>query len=181
MAFWHDSTFWHLLELGVAVAALIVLPTVFQMFWGRPHLEFDTRVLNKDGVAVLICSVFNRPIGSRTLIRLGVRREAATVTCALKIVNVKSGALVFPIAAQPRLNGTDPFSQITIHAGWEPKIFPVARHSTIAVTWDHNGAEVVLPSGTYELRAIFWMGEKTYPKYQEFVITATPAGAYWVH
>lgn len=78
--------------------AIVALPTILQMFWGRPLLrvEFDRAV--EDQERMLAVYLKNPPIKSRTLSRMGVRRESIqSLAASFQIAEVGSGRVLDPI------------------------------------------------------------------------------------
>ena len=61
-------------------AAVVTLPTAFQMWWGRPSLDIQFNTARREGVVVLQCLIFNKKIKSKLLRFLGVyRRDQANI------------------------------------------------------------------------------------------------------
>src|SRR5712691_5616336 len=73
------------IALVALVLALIALPTVFQMLWGRPQIEI--RFLKHDigNASALLCACHNRPISNRFFRALGVVRESADISVGFQI------------------------------------------------------------------------------------------------
>jgi hypothetical protein len=170
-----------LLALGVAV---VTLPTVFQMIWGRPYLTFETRVLADGDSTLLVCSVFNRAIENRLLVRCGIRRETALVTCSMKTSDVATGQFLHPSIVTPKSWDSD---EKLVHqelpAGFLPINIVMVRawSDDGATTWDDDGNPIAIHPGTYEIQAAFWVGERVFKFQRLFVITANNARhSYWV-
>ena len=59
------------------LVGIVTLPTAFQMWWGKPRLQFEfERKRIRDGVG-LNCSITNEPVSNRILKWAGVIRHAA--------------------------------------------------------------------------------------------------------
>lgn len=81
--------------------ALLALPTVFQMFWGRPRLviNFGEQAYSfpqGEGKA-LMCLISNPPVESPVLRKIGVRRAAADdVFAGIRIYEEGTNRVVIP-------------------------------------------------------------------------------------
>lgn len=174
------------LGLVALVVALMALPTVFQMHWGRPQIDFIFGAVTDRQSTVLQCTIRNRPINSRVLRALGVRRDAANVIAAYKIHGPEFVTeLIHPKLASYKDNG----EQIELAAG------PVGASMGIIFIRDSNAYIVEDPrfrekrdspmvpiaSGTYHAGIVVFCGEKNFIREAQFVITANAGNSYWVH
>jgi hypothetical protein len=168
--------------LAALVVGIVVLPTLFQMVWGRPHLSFRKRVLSDGEQTGLALDVFNYAVENKFLIAVGVRKEVASVTAVQKIRSMDTGKFLFPAVVTPRLvEDGAPIVHRELPPGFLPMSYFVVRADDDgAVTWDDEGNPISLHTGTYRLEAIFWVGEKIFPAIGQFVVTVPPKNSYWV-
>src|SRR5258708_30845422 len=82
--------FWEWLTLVTFLMALVALTSPFQMLWGRPQITFETRT-SLGQVTILFLTIHNKPVPASILIKLGVRRDPATITAAIQIRNEATG------------------------------------------------------------------------------------------
>jgi hypothetical protein len=66
-----------IISIVALMVAIITLPTIFQMIWGRPKLMVRFDVIDRGAHRWLIAQIFNYPIKNRFLRLLGVRTEVA--------------------------------------------------------------------------------------------------------
>jgi hypothetical protein len=171
------------LAVGIGILAL---PTVFQMVWGRPHIEFTFGTVSDDLNTVLQCTIYNRPINSRVLRAMGLRRDAATVYAAYKIHGCDFVTeLIYPSLASYQHDS----KQVELVAG------PVGASMGIIFIRDGNAYIVEDPrsrekrdvpmspinAGTYDVGIVVFCGEKNFVKEAQFVITENAVNSYWVH
>jgi hypothetical protein len=86
------------LALGLG---LMALPTVFQMFWGRPKLTFEADEFMGTEAKILVIAIKNQPIKSRFLRKLHVEREIGNVLAFVDIQEHGTGK--FLVRALPGL------------------------------------------------------------------------------
>ncbi|HEY4374895.1 MAG TPA: hypothetical protein VGN52_23440 [Burkholderiales bacterium] len=178
--------------LGIAglVVAIMALPSVFQMLWGRPQINFELASRMENGASVLCCKLFNQPIKNRILIWMGVKRESANIYGAYKIWNVEAGRFVFTDVIQPLLVTQE---DNAIHLELRPGVLGAA-FAVICVAEGNayvvqNEKQIknpeiekgtVLSPGNYRVPIIIFCGEAKFIKSAEFVITADPMNSYWI-
>ncbi len=78
---------WLGIFIGIAgfVLAVMALPSVFQMMFGKPDLFVEFKSAELEEVKVLQCLISNRPINSRMLRWLGVSRQSTHLTASISI------------------------------------------------------------------------------------------------
>ena len=72
-----------IISITALVVAVMALPTVLQMVWGRPRISLDLGLDKIDGGVVFECKIWNDPITNKFLKALHVRRMAAEDPTAL--------------------------------------------------------------------------------------------------
>jgi hypothetical protein len=173
---WGPAEWIALIALGVAVVAL---PPVFQMFWGRPQVEVEFKV---DDQGNLLCDIYNRPVSNSFLVWLRVRRETACITVGILIQNANTKEVV--------LHATIPSVIIGDQAMSLDRINLPPSHSTLSTmivqisgrgagTYNSNGLWIHLPAETYRMEMTVIDGEKRMEKQRNFVVTAEPKNSYW--
>lgn len=127
-----------LVALGLAV---VTLPTVFQMIWGRPEVAVDfNTVADSDGVR-LQCIIRNKPIG-RWLRLLRVVRSPATITADMSISEAGSGAILHEREMLPMQHGIDGDGGKGARVAELTATWPLL---TVPVVW-HDGAAYFIKS-----------------------------------
>lgn len=123
--------------------AIVALPTIFQMFWGRPTLEVEFTRATKDQQRMLGVFVRNPPVKFKPLKRLGIRRDSIqSLTASFQISEAGSGTVVASI--REALFYTDeelepvPRERISL-----PPTFSVATSFPVAM-WMNDGKDVVV-------------------------------------
>jgi len=173
-------------SIAGSALAIVALPSVFQMIWGAPHLEFDFGATKEGEKGTLRCTVYNYPIENWFLRKVGVRRESATVYAAYKIHGSEfSTEVISPILTNYQGNSR----QVEIAAG------PVgAAMGIIFINGDKayivedprfknlpDAPVSPINAGTYLIQILVFCGEKNFKKSAEFVITKNAADSYWVN
>ena len=165
-----------LIALGLAVVAL---PTVFQMFWGRPSITVE---FTRDEQGDLFCEIYNRPVSNPFLTLLGVRREAASITAGILIQNedtqeVVLGTTIPAIVIDDQLMNLDKTHLPPSHSPLSTMIVQISGHG--AGAYNSNGQRIQLPTGTYRMEMIVTAGENKTKKQRNFVVTTEPRNSYW--
>ena len=80
-----------LIALGIG---LMALPTIFQMFYGRPKLMFEADDFTGPDGRILVLAIKNQPIKSRFLRLIGVEREAGDVIAFFDIQELGTGRIL---------------------------------------------------------------------------------------
>lgn len=83
---------------AVGVIALVVgimaIPTILQMFFGRPHLTFEADDFTGPDGRILVLAIKNPPITNRFLRLVGVEREAGDIIAFFDIQELGTGKLI---------------------------------------------------------------------------------------
>lgn len=167
--------------LGV-VLALVALPTAFQMFFGRPTIEFVCSVEHGDKGSILQCRLLNPAIENRFLKWLGVRREAAYIHAAYKIWSQETGELIVDLTAPLLVSTTDNAQALELR----PTLFGVTfalvlcnQQGVFALAEKPNKEVIRLDPGNYNAPVVVFCGEKRFVKNCAFVVTSNPMNSYW--
>jgi hypothetical protein len=172
-------TFWLAVAgLGIAIIALLVavmaLPTVFQMIWGRPKVDISFEESVGD---VLLCT-FGQPFVAPWLRHLGVRRAPIEISVTIEIKNHAGETIAFTIADLRHLDGPlGKFMTVT------PSIFPSVQ---TRVAWQRDkhwlcrskDGEKSLEEGTYDASLfVLYAGTDITKETRPFSVT--PGGGQW--
>ena len=171
-----------LLGIAALVVAAMALPTVFQMFWGRPNITFLFTRQESERDTLLLVHLCNYPIGNRFLSGIGVRREDAHFHVRLTVKD-SVGNQVLDYMEPPPSSG-NPFEQnlFHLHAGPSPKTLEIlGANGQCARIYYEERAEGYkeLSAGSYSLRLDVWVGEKIFFEERIFVVTEDSIKSYW--
>ncbi len=161
--------FWQWLGLALAffgaVGFLMAVQPFTQAIWGRPKIEVDFGVLEVGDWHMLVCRVYNRPIGGGPLSWLRVSRDSAHELCAkVDIFEDGSGSFVgdIPLAGLFRglsySVGQHP-SRLTLPSSKLPILFAIVGQSLregIALIWSDTREKEVKPGRLRAQVTITW-------------------------
>lgn len=125
--------------------ALVALPTVLQMFWGRPVLELEFSRAVEDRTRALVVFVKNPPVKSRLLKGLRVRRDTIqSLTASFRVSESGSRKVIAPILhalfyTDEELN---PIARQRISL---PPTYTVGTSFSVAVWKDDEEGTVLVP------------------------------------
>jgi hypothetical protein len=135
------------------VVAVMALPTVFQMLWGRPKIDIGYSE-EKEPSDVLFCT-FDQPFVARWLRPLGVRRTPVEIQVTIAIEGQAGNQKVLGFADLRHLDGPQSkFMTVT------PSLFPAIQSVIVWRKGDvwrcHKGAKEteILEDGTYTTRIL---------------------------
>ena len=114
-----------IIALGLA---LMALPTVFQMIWGRPRMAIDYNIRELEGGRVLQCTIQNIPIRNKILRTLGVRRmPAEDIMAGFQIKECNTQQIVFPLVVTKIIahDGTTGAHRISLAGSRIPAVFGI--------------------------------------------------------
>ncbi len=130
-----------IIALGLGV---VMLPTVLQMFWGRPSLNTRFEPGVKGRQRWLQVFLENRPIEKQWLKKLGVRGDTLqSLNVSFRLAEVGSGRIIVPIR-QARIYTDDTGDTLGRFRVSLPATYSVAANVMI-VRWDEDLGAVVLP------------------------------------
>ena len=159
------------------VLALMALPTVLQMIFGKPVITIDFSIINVDSGRVLQCRLFSFPIKQPLLRILGVRRMIAEdVVAHLTIteLNKRDQRIHSGVPDIVTFRGTKPAQQISI----PPSTFPV--RIGIATISEAQGLvrlysdDTILEPARYCAFVEVQMEDKTYNSERNFHVSKNP-------
>lgn len=170
----------------IALAALLLgamaLPTVFQMFWGRPQITFWFNRVEDERDTLLLIHLQNFPIGNRVLSWMGVSREEAHFHVVVTVRD--DGGNQILKYTEPPISSGDPFkpNQYHLHAGPSPITLETlganGQHARIYYEEKPNSYHD-FPPGNYLLRLDVWVGERIFFEERTFVVTGNSRKSYW--
>ena len=106
---------WALLLSVIALGiSIMTLPTVFQMFGGRPSLETTLDEQQDGNSKVLRVKVANRQVKNRFLRLMGVVRESADIVGQLTVAEAGSGKIILESARMWLTTDTDRGKQVIL-------------------------------------------------------------------
>jgi hypothetical protein len=170
--------------LALAVSA-VTLPTALQMFWGGPKLAINgVEIVGPEGRR-LLCNIFNTPVTSKILRRLGVRRESLVVSADFQICESGSNRVVLDTARAslidiggPNASGT-PRASLVDHI---PVSFVCVIHTNDgkAIAADpQQKTGVILSPGRYRVNVNVICGDTRFPISREITIGERSIGTHW--
>src|SRR5258708_3376730 len=175
--------FWHVLEIIVLVLAVVVLPTEFQMFTGRPNLTFEPKLVRGQvagQATILYITIHNKPVAASLLIKLGVRRDPANITAAIQIRDEITGNPMTRPATPSDPESDQPMRDVDLPAGVFGRDALVLRAiENDAITYEDNKIVQLRPAN-YLLEIRAWAGEIIFVRTLRFVVTANRLNSYWV-
>jgi hypothetical protein len=161
------------------VVGVVVLPTVFQQFWGSPRLrvEYDTHWRNKR--RYLLCRVVNDPVRNRLLRLMRVRASSADIVVQVWVTDGDT---------KKHVTTVDPFITGTKMDVWAPEPRTVGTSSpltfSVAEMFDDDESAItadgrdMFATGSYLATVRVSAGEtKLVEKERRFVVSKR--GLYW--
>jgi hypothetical protein len=173
------------LDLAALIVALVALgvsfmslPTVFQMFCGRPKLRVEFEKSRLGDLTALRCHIWNDPIQSRFLRFIGVIRTPVDLSASFSIERT-SGELVAPLVIPIISSERETSKQITLHQHGLPARIPI-----IVIKQNHafviSEKEIALEPGGYLINLDFMLSNSNLHTYSEYlVIGETVDQSYW--
>jgi hypothetical protein len=171
---------WEAVGLVALVVAVMALPPVFQMFWGRPQISVEYTRDNSAGH--LFCDIYNKPVSNRFLVWLRVRRETASITVGVHIQNETTKEIIIRVAIPLVLirERLENLSNVDLPPGHTPLSIRVVQiDGRGAGVHDSNGQWIHLPAAIYRMEMTVMAGEKNLEMQHNFVVTAEPSHTYW--
>ena len=163
----------------VALAiSVMTLPTVFQMFGGKPKIrvEFEKTIL--DELTVLRCHIWNQPVRNRVLRRLRVVREPVEISVSFSVERT-SGELVAPLVTPTITTEKESGKQVTLfyHAVPARVAIIIIKQNTAFILYDD---EKKLKPGGYVVNLDLILSNATMHRYQEKLVIGENANqSYW--
>jgi hypothetical protein len=172
-----------ILALGLGAMAL---PTVFQMFWGRPDIRAEfVETIDEHGKR-LTCYLVNRPVGV-FLSKLGVRRDAGSVFADFVVREVGNDrvavdttrALIRDVSAWEAGEGA---LRAAVHSPFPvgfPILFHRFGHEAVVIDLLHNTRVTIAP-GRYCVAVAVSEGNTLREFRHEFSVGVTTEQTYWL-
>ncbi|MDR3577201.1 MAG: hypothetical protein P4L50_25345 [Anaerolineaceae bacterium] len=172
------------------LVAIITLPTVIQMFFGKPKIDIIPHLhIGDNGYRTLRCYIANAPIKSKILRWMGIVRSDAEVGCDFAIFEMGTNRKIVEFV-RPVLYGESHESRhLRIVAGMVPARIIIVHHNDLgAKIWNDDQIDKVnnddtgvpLSKGYYmaNISAII-SNYGVISKQLEFTIGETPSKTYW--
>lgn len=161
---------------------MVMLPTIFQMIWGRPKLVIGFGVRELDGSRVLQYELLNPVIKNRFLRWLGVRRMAAEdIITYFSIEDYNNQRLVFAgkVPDILKYNGTSGAQRISLPTSFFPALIPIVLALDEAKAIKVFEEDIILQQGKYCAIIVATMEGKKSTKRGNFVVSETHPFIYW--
>lgn len=172
-----------IISIVALVVALMVLPTVFQLFCGKPKLIIDFGVQEVKGGKVLQGELYNQPIRSRSLQILGIRRmvaEDVVVHFAIGEGGDGSKTIAQIIPSLISHTGTAPAQRINLPPSIFPSQFGIATVEDAEALVRVFQQDTILVSGLYRVFVEVVMEGKTITAQRNFKVIDKPPFAMWL-
>lgn len=168
--------------LIAAVLAVVALPTAFQMFYGRPKIEFVFSTHNTGDTTLLLVHLYNTLVTNPLLQRIGVRREEAHFSVVITVTDsVGNQILKYP---EPPFSSGDVFrpNQFHLHAGGSPVTLELlgANGQHARIYYEKRAESFTeFDSGIYQVHLDAHAGELIFFDDRAFVVTQNSLHSYW--
>jgi hypothetical protein len=175
------------LILGIigTVLGLVALPTVFQMFWGRPNItiDFDSRDFGERHAEVLRCRVFNSPVSGRLLRKMGITRSVAHIFVTFTVREVGTNRPIIENVLTTKQIQEGAHSTITLQPSLMPKVFPLVTIESGGesgfVLREGSKRDSDLEVGIYKAIVSVSAAEKNFQASRQFTIGRSLEECYW--
>jgi hypothetical protein len=173
-----------IMSIVALVMAVVTLPTVFQMYGGKPSIDVSPNVHDIKGVRVLRFFIRNRPVTSRFLKTIGVVRQATDILVNFNVCEAGSGKVVTNmVRAQLRNERHERAMQISL-ASYIPAIVALIicdeEGSSKIITEEELSAGVPVTRGRYRIQFnIIYAHNRHFKFTAEFSVGNKPEDPYW--
>ncbi len=174
---------------GVGLA--MAVPSIFQMFWGRPALKVKFENGIKEAERFLPVYLSNPPIKNKFLKTLGVRRGTIqSITAQFRISELGSNTIVITSRQGRLYSDDDPDDKGRLRITLPPT-FSVAA-CIMVVSWDLKCGKAIIPpdrlrneivsipEGAYRVQIIFMVDGEKQEESRQFIIGKKPDDLTWV-
>lgn len=171
--------------LSVVAIVIAMYPVITQMVFGKPKIELDFTTQFMDGGDVLQCEIYNRPVASSTLRKLGVnRRTAEAVLAFFSIMKHHNKDIVFLGSLSKMRSYTGAYAQsISLPASVLPTAFGIAIVSKdsgeVTVITERPQVLILLP-GEYDVHVSVIVEGKRIYETRMLSVTSDRPFAQWV-
>jgi hypothetical protein len=178
-----------LAALIIGVVALIIsmmaLPTVLQMFWGRPRVRIDFS--SWDNPKRLVCELHYVPITNPILWRLGVRRESSVISVYFNISEAETNRTILDTARARLFDPAEDTERGAFRANLvhdAPLYFVclahVDGHEAMAMGSLPGQGAVTVPYGRYLVGVRVTCGDTDFSKGRLMTIGTAPISTGWL-
>ena len=151
----------------------VMLPTVFQMFWGGPSLNTRLEQGVKGKKRWLQVFLENRPIGNKWLKLLRVHRDTIqSLNVSIRLAEVGSGRIIVPIR-QVRIYTDDTGDTLGRFRISLPATYSVAANVMVAY-WDEDTNAVVVPPNTEDDESRIRLDQGYYRMIMNLIVDGRP-------
>jgi hypothetical protein len=168
-------------------ASAVTLPTAFQMFWGGPKLGINVADLDGPDGKRLACNIFNAPVKSRILRRLGVHREPIIISADFQICESGSNRVMLDTARASLIDIGGASGQGTPRANLVdhiPLTFICLIHTNdgkVIAADPQKMTSVLLPPGRYRINVSVRCGDRIFSNCRrEITVGERPIDTYWL-
>ena len=165
--------------------AIMVLPTVFQMIWGKPTLLIGFGSGETTQGRFLNVELYNPPIRNRLLKWFGVRRmTAGDIMGTFSIEEYGSKKVVFP-GEVPKIithDGTEGHQRISLAASPFPAVFGVVlavNTKKEVIVFEDEQQKTVFAPGKYCVCIRITIEGRPVEKRRNFIVCKTHPFVYW--
>jgi len=134
-----------ILGLVAFVLAVLAMPSVMQMLWGRAQLRTEYKLDANGEERSLIVFLSNPPVRQKFLKRIGVQRVAIqSLEASFRIREAGSGTVLDPIRHARFKSPDDPSDEYFSYRIVLPPTYSVGASLMVAI-WDKDNAQAVVP------------------------------------
>ncbi|HEX76716.1 MAG TPA: hypothetical protein G4O12_09100 [Dehalococcoidia bacterium] len=172
------------LLLSVIAIVIAMYPVITQMIFGKPKIELNFTTQFMDSDDVLQCEIYNRPIRSSTLRKLGVNRRAAEdIVTIFSIKKHHNEDIVFQGSLSKMRSYTGTYAQrISLPASVLPAEFgiAIAHKDSGRVTVFTERPQVILLPGEYDVHIDIIVEGRRISKTKILSVTSGKPFAQWI-
>lgn len=170
----------------IGVIALIVgitaIPTILQMFCGRPKLSFEADDFTGPEARILVLAIKNQPVTNKFLLLLGIEREPGDVLAFVDIQEQGTGKLL--VRAASGLLQCAPMRTIGLLArslpGFTVGLTVISTRNGNAHIVDARSEEgIPIGPGHYVAHIAVVRGQNTYAINQAFTVGTEDHRTFW--
>lgn len=170
------------ISLCALVVAVMTLPTVFQMLWGKPRIKYRFgKTDDKDGM-VLSCELINKPITNHILKILGVRRVPVMVMVSFQIFEEGTKKPVYTGVIPHIVTHSGAIAQrVMLNSSIAPITVPIilVRKKDGKVFQSEDELREALPTGSYYVKLTLTEDGDTRITHRRFDVSDRYPYAYW--
>ncbi len=167
-----------LVALAVAIMAI---PTIFQMLFGRPNLSFEADEFTGPDGKILVIAIKNEPVKNKFLLWMGVEREAGDILAFFEIQ--EHGTRKFLARSVSGLLQCAPMRTIGLLArslpGFSVGLTIIGTKDGKATIVDARGNPIPIGEGHYTASIDIIRGQKTYKIAQAFTVGKADHQTIW--